>query len=717
MSEFAKSAIGPSDTGKGKPEGAEWYIDRLIIAVCLVVSLVHIYFNIFGVISELWRNSIHFAGFAFLCALVYPPAKKWASGPPLPVRIIDICFGAAVALSALYLISAEDAIYARGVRLSTLEWICGGIVILGALEYTRRTTGLIVPILIVLALTYVGLWGNQISGVFRFAGLSWETILFRSIYGDDGIFGSIASISSSFVFMFILFGAFLLRSGGGDFVINLARAVAGRLTGGPGFVAVLASGLTGTISGSAVANTASTGVITIPLMSRAGFPPKFAAAVEASASTGGQLMPPIMGAGAFVMASYTQIPYTTIISVSILPAILFFASIAFYVRIEAKRSGVALTDDESPGFKELMLNGGLPFLLPIGVLVALLANGFTPTYAAGLSILAIIVSSWFTRMPMGPMAIMDALVLGARNMIMTGVLLCSIGLVVNVTAMSGVGNTFSLMITQWAGDNLLIAIVLIALASLVLGMGLPVTAAYIVLGTLSAPALYNLIANGYLLDLIATGAVTEEAKVMLSLVVPDQVAALGAPMSFEAASALLSQVPLALRDTLRTSMISPEQLTFALLSAHLIIFWLSQDSNVTPPVCLTAFTAAAIAKTPPMATGLAAWKMSKALYIVPVLFAYTPFIGGEAFEVARIFVFAMFGLYAMSAFFQGHLEEPIGWLERILLFVIASVLFWPETQLFGGYLPKLAGVIALLSLLAFNIQWHKGQAPQRSSSD
>jgi TRAP-type uncharacterized transport system fused permease subunit len=136
---------------------------------------------------------------------------------------------------------------------------------LGALEFTRRTTGLIIPILIILALTYVGWWGQHISGVFRFGGLSPETILFRSIYGDDGIFGTIASISSSFVFMFILFGAFLLRSGGGDFVIDLARTVAGRLTGGPGFVAVFASGLTGTISGSAVANTASTGVITIPL--------------------------------------------------------------------------------------------------------------------------------------------------------------------------------------------------------------------------------------------------------------------------------------------------------------------------------------------------------------------------------------------------------------------------------------------------------------------
>ncbi|MEO1544656.1 MAG: TRAP transporter fused permease subunit, partial [Pseudomonadota bacterium] len=324
-------------------DGLSPSLEKLVLVLGVAIALIHIYFNIFGVFSGLWRNAIHFAGFALLCAIVYPLMPSWTTRPPsTAIRAIDIGFGVLVAASAIYMVSVEDAIYARGVRLSTPDWIAGGIVILGALEFTRRTTGLIVPTLIVLALTYVGWWGEYVQGVFRFGGLSWETILFRSIYGDDGIFGTIARISSSFVFMFILFGAFLLRSGGGEFVINLARAVAGRMTGGPGLVAVFASGLTGTISGSAVANTASTGVITIPLMKRAGFPPKFAAAVEASASTGGQLMPPIMGAGAFVMASYTQIPYTTIVTVSILPAILFFASIAFYVRIEAKRSNVAM---------------------------------------------------------------------------------------------------------------------------------------------------------------------------------------------------------------------------------------------------------------------------------------------------------------------------------------------------------------------------------------
>ncbi|MCH9808890.1 MAG: TRAP transporter fused permease subunit [Alphaproteobacteria bacterium] len=685
---------------------------RIILVFGVALALVHIYFNILVgqtvvplpdfintfISSGLGRNAIHFAGFAFLCALIYP-AFDSDFARSRAFKTFDVIFGLLVASSALYLISAEDAIYARGVRLNTLEWICGGILILGALEFTRRTTGMIIPVLILLALTYVGWWGQHISGVFRFAGLSPETIMFRSIYGDDGIFGTIATISSSFVFMFILFGAFLLRSGGGDFVIDLARAVAGRLTGGPGLVAVFASGLTGTISGSAVANTASTGVITIPLMKRAGFPPKFAAAIEASASTGGQLMPPIMGAGAFVMASYTQIPYTTIVAVSFLPAVLYFASIGFYVRIEAKRQGVKPLEEKAPGFVDLMLGGGLPFLIPIAALIALLIFGYTPTYAAGIAILSVIAASWLTRNPMGPTAIIEALALGARNMVMTGVLLCSIGLVVNVIAMSGVGNTFSLMITQWAGDSLLIAIVLIALASLILGMGLPVTAAYIVLGTLSAPALFDLIANQQLAAAIAAGTVGVEAKTMLMLVSPDAAAKLGTPMALDAAKAIVASIPNELIGPIREGVIDKSALTFALLSAHLIIFWLSQDSNVTPPVCLTAFTAAAIAKTPAMATGLMSWKIAKALYIVPLLFAYTPLIGGTLPEVLTVFAFALVGLYAFSGVMLGHLENPLGLPMRIALLVSGALLLLPL-----GIFVQLAGLALFAAIMFFNMR-------------
>ncbi|MCC2110761.1 MAG: TRAP transporter fused permease subunit, partial [Hyphomicrobiales bacterium] len=492
------------------------------------------------------------------------------------------------------------------------------------------------------------------------------------------------------------FGAFLLRSGAGDFVIDLARAVAGRLVGGPGLVAVIASGLTGTISGSAVANTASTGVITIPLMKRAGFDPKFAAAVEASASTGGQLMPPIMGAGAFVMAAYTQIPYETIVAVAALPALLYFASVAFFVRIEAKRADLQPMSTESDGLMAALKRGGASFIIPIAVLIALLVVGFTPTYAAVIGIVTVIAASWLTEHRMGPRAVAEALALGARNMIMTAVLLCAVGLIVNVIATAGIGNTFSLMISSWSGGNILIAIVLVALASLVLGMGLPVTAAYIVLATLSAPALAGMIADGMIVDIIASGTLAEEAKAIIMLGAPDAVAQLGGPMPTGDAATIVGGLPLELRTTLRELTLPQTTMTTALLSAHMIIFWLSQDSNVTPPVCLAAFTAAAIAKSRPMATGLASWRIAKGLYIVPVLFAYTPFLAGDWIDAVRIFGFALIGIYALAAGMQGYMEERLNPVLRAIAIAAGIAALWPYSTWIN-----VGGTAATIGLLAF----------------
>jgi TRAP-type uncharacterized transport system fused permease subunit len=298
---------------------------------------------------------------------------------------------------------------------------------------------------------------------------------------------------------------------------------------------------------------------------------------------------------------------------------------------------------------------------------------------------------------MGVLAVLDALALGARNMVTTAVLLVSVGLIVNVIATAGIGNTFSLMITEWAGGSLLIAIVLIGLASLVLGMGLPVTAAYIVLGTLSAPALYNLILDARMVDVIASGNLPEEAQAVFMLVAPERVGELGAAMAVEDARALLALVPDDFAAMLQAQLLAPEVLTLALLSAHMIIFWLSQDSNVTPPVCLTAFTAAAIAKTPPMMTGLEAWKIAKGLYIVPLLFAYTPLLGGDPIEVVGIFAFGIIGLYAAGAALQGHLEAPVNGLSRLILLLIAAALLWP-----GGLWPHFGGAAAFAGFFFFN---------------
>ncbi|WP_424931652.1 TRAP transporter permease [Amaricoccus macauensis] len=673
------------------------WLGLAVSGLAILLSIAHLFLAIFPEVSELERNAAHFAGFALLCALLYPGFGRRARGNwPL---IIDGFIGIAVAAAAIHLALAEDAIYERGVRLSPLDWTACAVVLLGAMELSRRAAGIVIPILIFLSLSYVVLWGQWVGGVFHFAGLSWETLFFRSVYGDDALFGSIARISSTYVFLFIIFGAFLIQSGAGDFVIDLARVVAGKLTGGPGLIAVIASGLTGTISGSAIANTASTGVITIPLMKRAGYQPKFAAGVEAASSTGGQLMPPIMGAGAFVMASFTQISYEHIVVVAALPALLYFLSVAFFVRIEAKRLDLKPIPTEGRTLRMALRDGGASFIFPVGLLIWLLVSGFTPTYAAVFGVIAVIVSSWLTKRPMGPKGVLKALELGARNMVTSAILLCSVGLVVNVIATAGIGNTFSLMIANWAGGSLLIAIVLVAIASLVLGMGLPVTAAYIVLATLSAPALAGMISDLAVIDAIASGTLPQAAQPIIMLANPEAAASLVAPMPRSEAIALVTSLPLEIAAPLRELAVSPEAALAALLSAHFIVFYLSQDSNVTPPVCLAAFTAAAIAESKPMATGIASWKLAKGLYIAPVLFAYTPLLSGDWMAALQVFAFAVIGTYAIAAALQGCMETPMGWLLRALALAAGLACIWPFSLTVNAI-----GACTTVALLVLNIQ-------------
>jgi TRAP-type uncharacterized transport system fused permease subunit len=296
---------------------------------------------------------------------------------------------------------------------------------------------------------------------------------------------------------------------------------------------------------------------------------------------------------------------------------------------------------------------------------------------------------------MGPGAILDALALGSRNMIMTAVLLCAVGLITNVIATAGIGNTFSLMVTQWSGSSLLLAIILVALASLVLGMGLPVTAAYIVLGTLSAPALYYLLADAQLPAALATSSLPEQARALL-MAVPESIESLGSRPSLTQAETWVATLQPEIRALLREQLLSPESLTTALLVSHLIVFWLSQDSNVTPPVCLCAFAAAAIAKAPPMATGLSAWKIAKGLYVMPLLFAYTPLVSGDWPQALVVTGFALPGLFCFAAALQGYWLEPLGRGWRTATAAIALLLLWPLP--WGVHLAGLLAAVAMLVL-------------------
>jgi TRAP transporter 4TM/12TM fusion protein len=606
--------------------------NKLLTWIAAGVAAFHIWANTFGDLSDLWRNALHLSLLGFLGFILYTGSKK--KEPRKVIVILNVILAITILSTSVYLILFEDALHNRNEVTVLADLIFAAIAVVLAIELARRTSGYVIPLLAVVFLSYVLWWGRHVEGIFSFRGMNLSRVLYRMFFTDEGLFGMIATISSTYVFMFIVFAAFLLKSGGGDFIIKLSRSLTRKIAGGPGIVAVLASGLMGTISGSAVANTVSTGSITIPMMKKAGFNARFAAAVETASSTGGQLMPPIMGAGAFIMAQWTQIPYSTIIGVALLPAILYFSSVAFYVILEAKRQGIqkiqTLTQAPEVESPIKILKEGIPFFIPIILLVVMLAAGFTPTYTAGFAILAVILSSWISKHNrMSLKDIVGALATGTMNMIPTGILLITAGIIIGTINMTGISITFSHLIVEWSGANLLLALILITGASLLLGMGLPVTAAYIMIAILTVPAL--------------------------------------------------------------TSM------GVSILAAHMIIFWLSQDSNVTPPVCLAAFAASSISGSRPLATGFTSWKLAKGLYIMPLLFAYTGLISGTWPDRIVIFSFALLGLFAFTVAFTGYLFKPLHVSNRILLFFGASAIFWP-----GALWLNCLGVVILFGIGIYN---------------
>ncbi len=659
--------------------------DRFLLLWAALTALAHIALNTLVLLPDLWIGLFHFSSLGVLSLLWFGRASRsglfgWLKGLAAVLLVL-----ACLAVGLL-----EQGVYARGLSLSPFDWLVCLVLVTLVLLLAWRAAGWLIPLLIVVLTAYAAGAGAGMGGLLGFPGLSFETLLIRAVYTSEGLFGTIARISWSYVFMFVLLGAFLVRSGAGEVILALAHRAAGRITGGPGLVAVVSSGLMGSITGSAVANTASTGMITIPLMKRAGFPGRFAGGLEAAASTGGQLMPPVMGAGAFLMANFTGLSYLSIVAAAFLPALLYFLSLAFFVRIRASKLGLVPMVESARKEQAGSTRHGWALLLPLLGLIALLIAGFTPVFAAGLAIMAVIACSWLTPQRMGLIAIIEALAMGSRNMVTTAMLLVAVGLVVNVMTTTGLGNGLSIMIGQWADGSLLLALVLVALASLVLGMGLPVTAAYIVLAAVSAPTLHGLMLQADLVNALAAGQISELAREAILLARPEAAGLLGQPMALEQAQQLVSAMTPALQRSAAEALLEPALLLGSLLSAHLIIFWFSQDSNVTPPVALAAFTAAGIAGEKPMATGLSAWKLAKGLYLIPLLFAYTPLVSGSWVQALEVALFALFGLYAFSAALEGWLEGRVSWPERMLLVVLAVLLFLPDLAWFLKTLAVLA---------------------------
>ena len=582
----------------------------VVYVIGIIASIFHIWVNTIGVMPGIYRNAVHLGFIMVLAFFFYPAFKR----KPQKGFGLDIFLALLVCIVAVYILLFEEELHLeRGSVPIMRDYIFAATALIILLVGTYRATGWIIPTLSIFFLAYALFLGKFIPGSFHYRGVALGRLLYRMYLTDEGIFGIVCTVSSTFVYLFILFGAFLLKSGAGDFIIRLAQALTGRRVGGPAKIAVIASGFMGSVSGSAVANTVATGSFTIPLMKRIGYKPAIAGGVEAAASTGGQLMPPIMGAGAFIMAQWTGISYLHIIAVATIPAVMYFLSVGFFVHVEALKMGIKpLRKEEIPELKTV-LKQGANFLIPVMLLVLLLVRGFTPTYAACVAMLCIIVVSWFRKETrMGWRDILDALYIGARNSVSTAAILICAGIVIGITGITGVGVTFSGMIIDLSGGHLFWAIVLVMLASLVLGMGLPVTASYIFLAVLAGPAL--------------------------------------------------------------------QQMGISLLAAHMIIFWYSQDANVTPPVCLAAYSASGIAGSKPMETGIAAWRLAKGLYIIPFLFAYTPLLfEGPVHEVLITALSATLGLMAFTATMQGFFLRGLFHWERGLLGLSTLGLLWPNT--------------------------------------
>jgi len=465
---------------------------RAVTGVALTMALYHLYTGAFGSPEALKHRSIHLAFTFILTFLLFPFSKRrpwrWAA----PVNLLFLVLGLA---AIAYLSWNYDSIMTRFPYVDPLskgDLFFGIVTIALVLEASRRTLGPALPLTALSFLIYA--WaGPYLPGPLKHRGFSVEVIVDQMYLVTEGIFGIPLGVSASYVILFILFGTFLEKSGAGQLFMDFASAVTGKARGGPGKISCVTSGLFGTISGSAVANVMVDGWFTIPLMKRTGFAPHFAAAVEATASTGGQLMPPIMGAAAFVMAEFLGIPYISVAKHALIPALLYYLALFMSIHFEAVRTGLqGLSREELPGLKRVLVARGHLFA-PLIVVVYLMIRGYTPMYAALYAILATVLFSLLRRETrLGPREILKALEEGARNTVPIATACAAAGIVVGVVTLTGLGITFSSLVVGAAGQSLIPALLLTMAAGIVLGMGMPTTPAYIIQAALLVPALIRL---------------------------------------------------------------------------------------------------------------------------------------------------------------------------------------------------------------------------------
>ncbi|OSQ28186.1 TRAP transporter permease [Thalassospira sp. MCCC 1A03138] len=643
---------------------------KLVVLAISVVAVALSLFQMYGAGIEplglFYQRSIHLAFVMFLAFLMFPVfgsnRKRGVLG-----WVIDLGFLAGAFITGFYLSFYLDEIFNRAGFWTSTDLIIGIIATVTVLEASRRAVGLGMTVIGIVAIVYalsgprgaLPWLGEWLPGILSHRGADVDRLVGQLYLGQEGIYGLPMGVAATYIFMFVLFGAFLEVTGAGKFFIDMAYAATGRKAGGPAKAAVLASAGMGSISGSAIANVVTTGAFTIPLMKKLGYRPAQAGGIEAAASTGGQITPPLMGAGAFLISEYTQVPYLEIVMISIFPAILYLGTVYLFVHIVALKNGMrGMPVEELPDWKQV-LKEGWQFILPLGVLIYLLVLNISPMrvgFWAIISVLAVAALRyviWFfyvapqngekashdrlkAALANGVRITIAALELGAKNAVAVSMACAVAGIIVGVVGLTGLGLKFSSMMIAFSGGNIVLALVLVLIASLILGMGLPVTASYIVLIVLVGPALSN-------------------------------------------------------------------EFGIPLLIAHLVVFWYSQDSNVTPPIALAGFAGAAIAGASPLETSMQAWKFAKGLYLIPAFMVFNPEIitGGPLPLVLWTGFTAILSLAAFAAALEGFMFAKIDLVSRILIVPATIGIFYPDIR------AEIAGTVVILAILGLN--WWKGR--------
>lgn len=625
----------------------------ITVFISVIFVLFQLYATLSGAITAQVLRATHLAFVQLLAFLLFPPTKN---SPRNTLPWYDIVLGLIGVACWLYIVVNFDSLVRRSGNNTPLDVAVGIVGILVLFESCRRIVGL--PIMIIAGSFIVFAFaGKYLPGFLHHRGYSLQRVVCHLFYNTEGIMGTPIGACSTFIFLFILFGALLEKTGIGHFFIDVCNALAGGASGGPAKVAVLSSALLGTVSGSSVSNTVGSGSFTIPMMKKLGYKGEFAGAVEAAASTGGQIMPPIMGAAAFLMAESLGLPYITIVKAAIVPAILYFTGIFITVHLEAKKLGLkGLPKDQLPRFMPLLLRKGY-MILPLVVIIYFLCAGKTAVFAALMGIIACVLVGFGVsvsdlahgRKPsFGGKDIVEIMCTAARNIISVAIACGMAGIIIGIVTLTGLGLRLGNGLVMLAHGKLLLTLVFTMVASIILGMGAPTTANYLITSTITAGAIISL-------------------------------------------------------------GIEP-------LAAHMFAFYFGIIADVTPPVALAAIAGAAIAKAKPMKTALNATKLAIGAFIIPYMFVYNSkmlMINASTLSVVMIIITAILGMFGISVALEGYGFNNTGFfynsrkgkatiiafdaVERLLFAIAGLLCVIPETK------TDIIGVSLLAVLIAYQL--------------